>query len=107
MPPVFEVAAPGKWFYNHNIAPWPNHEGEADGYECDQVEVVGELTYKNVVRAVIRSRYDETLEFSIINDHNAFNLGVGDPEAKKRYLAFIAEVREVKDMVKALNLELG
>lgn len=58
----------------------------------------------------MRSRRDETEEFSLINKYNAFVLGLSTDEADKtEYENFLTEVMAVKAMVRndlaAANVE--
>ena len=112
----------GSWHYNYNIAevevrpePMAVAEGEQaptarKAYDYDTVEVWGRPDYDKCVKAVLRSRRDETEEFSLINKYNAFVLGLSTDEAdKEEYEAFLSEVMAVKAMVRndlaAANIE--
>ena len=79
-------------------------------YDYDTVEVWGRPDYDKCVKAVLRSRRDETEEFSLINKYNAFVLGLSTDEAdKEEYEAYLTEVMAVKAMVRndlaAVNIE--
>lgn len=121
-PPILQDLGNGSWHYNYNIAevevrpePMAVAEGEQaptarKAYDYDTVEVWGRPDYDKCVKAVLRSRRDETEEFSLINKYNAFVLGLSTDEAdKEEYEAFLSEVMAVKAMVRndlaAANIE--
>ena len=121
-PPILQNLGNGSWHYNYNIAevevrpePMAVAEGEQapaarKAYDYDTVEVWGRPDYDKCVKAVLRSRRDETEEFSLINKYNAFVLGLSTDEAdKEEYEAFLTEVMAVKAMVRndlaAANIE--
>ena len=110
----------GSWHYNHNITEvevQPEPMAETGGeqapaarkaYEYDTVEVWGRPDYDKCVKAVLRSRRDETEEFSLINKYNAFVLGLSTDETDKtEYEAYLSEVIAVKAMVRADLQEAG
>ena len=121
-PPILQDLGNGSWHYNYNISevegrpePMAVAEGEQapaarKAYNYDTVEVWGRPDYDKCVKAVLRSRRDETEEFSLINKYNAFVLGLSTDEAdKEEYEAFLTEVMAVKAMVRndlaAANIE--
>ena len=121
-PAILQDLGNGSWHYNYNIAevevrpePMAVAEGEhaptaRKAYDYDTVEVWGRPDYDKCVKAVLRSRRDETEEFSLINKYNAFVLGLSTDEAdKEEYEAFLTEVMAVKAMVRndlaAANIE--
>lgn len=76
--------------------------GRKEGIRLDTVEVWGRPDYDKCVKAVLRSRRDETEEFSLINKYNAFVLGLSTDEADKtEYENYLKEVLAVKAMVRA------
>ena len=80
-PPILQDLGNGSWHYNYNIT---------------------EVDYDKCVKAVLRSRRDETEEFSLINKYNAFVLGLSTDEADKtEYENYLKEVLAVKAMVRA------
>ena len=110
----------GSWHYNYNITevevqpePMAEQEGEQTqaarkAYDYDTVEIWGRPDYDKCVKAVLRSRRDETEEFSLINKYNAFVLGLSTDETdKKEYEAYLSEVIAVKAMVRADLQEAG
>lgn len=112
-PPILQDLGNGSWHYNYNITevevqpePMADTEGEQvqaarTAYDYDTVEVWGRPDYDKCVKAVLRSRRDETEEFSLINKYNAFVLGLSTDEAdKEEYEAFLTEVMAVKAMVR-------
>ena len=88
-------------------------EGEQEpaarkAYDYDTVEIWGRPDYDKCVKAVLRSRRDETEEFSLINKYNAFVLGLSTDETDKtEYEAYLSEVIAVKAMVRADLQEAG
>ena len=100
-PPVIERVAPGQYLFNYNI-----EQGDNDtGWLCEQVDIVGAPTYEKIVRAIIRSRYDESEEFSILNKYNAYNMGIGEESARNRYQEFLVEIQQVKTLVEAAFID--
>lgn len=121
-PPILQDLGNGCWHYNYNIAEvevTPEPMAATEGgqtpatrkvYDYDTVEVWGRPDYDKCVKAVLRSRRDETEEFSLINKYNAFVLGLSTDEADKtEYEDFLTEVMAVKAMVRndlaAANVE--
>ena len=113
-PPILQDLGNGSWHYNYNITevevtPEPMAEAEGDqvpaarkAYDYDTMEVWGRPDYDKCVKAVLRSRRDETEEFSLINKYNAFVLGLSTDEADKtEYENYLKEVLAVKAMVRA------
>ena len=113
-PPILQDLGNGSWHYNYNITevevtPEPMAEAEGDqvpaarkAYDYDTVEVWGRPDYDKCVKAVLRSRRDETEEFSLINKYNAFVLGLSTDKADKtEYENYLKEVLAVKAMVRA------
>lgn len=108
-PLIIQDLGNGSYYYNYNIhevtVPVEPTEGEEPeektAYEYDSVLIWGIPNYAKCVKAVLRDRRDETEEFSLINKHNAFALGVSEEEAdKEEYEAYLEEVKAVKAMVK-------
>lgn len=119
-PPILQDLGNGSWHYNYNITevevqpePMAEQEGEQTqaarkAYDYDTVVIWGRPDYDKCVKAVLRSRRDETEEFSLINKYNAFVLGLSTDETdKKEYEAYLSEVIAVKAMVRADLQEAG
>ena len=116
-PPILQDLGNGSWHYNYNITeveiqsePMAETEGEQErkAYDYDTVEIWGRPDYDKCVKAVLRSRRDETEEFSLINKYNAFVLGLSTDETDKtEYEAYLSEVIAVKAMVRADLQEAG
>lgn len=123
-PPVLLNLGNGSWHYNYNITEvevQPEPMAETDGeqttaarkaYDYDTVEVWGKPDYDKCVKAVLRSRRDETEEFSLINKFNAFVLGLStDAADKTEYEDYLKEVLAVKAMVRydlaAASIDVG
>lgn len=120
-PPILQNLGNGSWHYNYNIMEVElpaetikEAEGETEeaeekeapavrtGYDYETVEVWGNPDYDKCVKAVLRSRRDETEEFSLINKYNASVLGIAkDEAAETEYKAYLQEVVAVKAMVRS------
>lgn len=92
-------AGAGKWLYNYNIKEVVAEEKTS--YECEQIEIQGKPTYEKIVAAIIREKYPESAELSIVNKYNAHILGVViNPDAVEIYKGLLAFVAEIKSIVK-------
>lgn len=92
-------AGSGKWLYNYSIKEIVKEEKTS--YECEQIEFPGEPTYEKIVAAIIREKYTESAELSIVNKYNAHVLGVViNPDAVETYKSLLAFVAEIKSIVK-------
>lgn len=94
----------GAYYYNYNIEERAGEGDEPGGWECDTVKVWGKPDYGDIVRAVIRSEYDENAEFDLVNSYNAAVAGISEGEKAKAdtaaYVAYIGWVSAVKAMVR-------
>lgn len=105
-PDVIQRIAPGQYLFNYNVTEHFDDEGQQQGYECDQVEIAGLPNYEVIVRKIIREKYNESEEFSIVNKYNAWQMGIGTADARSRYQDFLVEVNRIKDLVKnTLNMQ--
>lgn len=105
-PEILQNLGNGSFHYNYNITEVevPAEEGQPTRteYNYDTVQIWGTPDYDKCVKAVLRSRRDETQEFSLINKYNAFVLGLSiDESDKTEYENYLKEVIEVKAMVLA------
>lgn len=104
-PPVLLNLGDGSYHYNYNVksVTKTREDGQPEeGYEYETVHIWGTPTYDNCVKAVLRSRLDETEEFALINKYNAYKLGLStDKTAETDYKAYLKEVLAIKDMVRA------
>ena len=113
-PAILQDLGNGSWHYNYNITevevaaePMAEQDGEQapaahTAYDYDTVQIWGSPNYDKCVKAVLRSRRDETEEFSLINKYNAFVLGLSTDEADKtEYENYLKEVLAVKAMVRS------
>jgi len=90
----------GSWHYNYNIEEVTETVEEQTHYQYDTVQFWGPPSYEKVVKAVIRDRYDETQEFGIINEYNAYAMGLTqDQSAEDTYAEFLSWLLNVKEMV--------
>lgn len=93
----------GKWHYNFNI-----HEEmfEFEGvnhkqFSFEAVEIIGEPTVNKCIEAVIREKYSENEELSMINKYNSYINGVSiDSSIVDEYSSYLKFVGKVKNMVK-------
>jgi hypothetical protein len=98
-PCVLHNIAAGKWHYNYNIT--EVEKDEEISYECEQIEVTGEPTYEKLVSAIIREKYTESAELSIVNKYNAHILKITiNTDAVEQYRQLLLFVASVKEMVK-------
>lgn len=108
-PPVILPLGDGSFHYNYNIVEVEveNEDGSIKpGYTYKTVHIWGQPNYDSIVKAVIREKYDETQELSLINKYNSFVLALSkDAEYKSKYKAYLMEVITIKEMVRA-DLEL-
>lgn len=102
-PPIFIDLGDGSYHYNYDI-----REVEVEDelkkrsieYTYKTVHFWSKPKYETIVNAVIRARYDEAQELSLINKYNAFVLGLSkDPLDKAEYKAYLAEIIAIKQMV--------
>lgn len=108
-PAIIQDLGNGSFHYNYNVTEKKIEDeevGEKTVYDYDTVQVWEKPTYENLTRAIIRSEIDETEEFSLINDYYAAQLGVETDEDRKTkavndYKAYLAHVKEIKEMVRA------
>ena len=126
-PPILQNLGNGSLYYNYNIMEVElpaetikETEGETEeaegketpavrtGYDYETVEVWGNPDYDKCVKAVLRSRRDETEEFSLINKYNASVFGIAkDEAAETEYKAYLQEVVAVKAMVRSDLMAAG
>lgn len=103
-PPVILPLGDGSFHYNYNIVEVEveNEDGsKTPGFNYETVHVWESPSYDSLVKAVIRAKYDDTQELSLINKYNYFVLGLSkDPEYKSKYKAYLLEVIAIKEMVK-------
>lgn len=72
-------------------------------HECDMVEVSGEPDFDKVFVAVIREKYSENDEMSLVNAYNAHVTGVKKDDAKvAEYKAMLKWRADKKDELKAV-----
>lgn len=63
-------------------------------YEFLQVRVAGKPTYDNCVKAVIRAYVSESDEFDLINQYNAYQVGLSvDKIDYQKYLELTSEIK--------------
>jgi hypothetical protein len=92
-------AGGGRWLYNYNIIEVVKDEKKS--YECDQIEIIGEATYEKLVLEIIREKYTESAELSIVNKYNAHILKITiNTDAVEQYRQLLLFVASVKEMVK-------
>lgn len=98
-----------KYYYNYNIKSSTIEVTDEDGntkqieqYEYIPIKLNGTPDYKQCAKAVIRYYIEEEEEFSLINDYNAYKLGVlDDPNIEEEYLDYLNLLQEIKSKVRA------
>lgn len=94
----------GSFHYNFNIVEKEESEGETTRtvFDYDTVTVQGAPDYRNIVKEIIRDKYDASQEFGLMNDFQKFKLGIiEDPDAETKYLEFANWVEAIKMQVKS------
>ena len=103
----------GRYHYNFNVeeSTRTSESGEEiPNFDYDTVEIVGIPNYSKTVSAVIRNKYTLDKEIALINNYNRYKLASTsdrDPEDLNEYKAYLAEVEEIKAMVKADVIAAG
>ena len=96
-PNQIEYIGNGKWCYNYNIS--ETYERGKIFFNYDQLTLKEKPTYENVVPKIIRDRYTQEEELSIINKYNSVILGVIQEnvdivETYKDFIMFIENTKE-------------
>jgi hypothetical protein len=107
-PPIFQDLGDGSWYYNFNITEVPEVTEENDesgeektAFEYETVQIWGNPNYIDIVKSVIREKYDESEEFALINKYNSFALGISsNVKDKEEYETYLIETSNIKAMVK-------
>ena len=109
-PAKIESLGNGMWYYNYDITESvePGQNGEnCTMYEFLQVRVAGKPTYDNCVKAVIRAYVSESDEFDLINQYNAYQVGLNvDKIDYQKYLELTSEIKQkvAKDFPKTKDI---
>lgn len=108
-PQMIEFLGNGTYYYNYDITsrivtvPNMDSEGsiEEERWDYIQVHLAGTPNYNDCARAIIREFIDESSEFSLINDYNAYQLKLlKDQTVYNKYVDYINKVSEIKGKVK-------
>lgn len=108
-PQTIEFLGNGTYYYNYDITfrivtvPNMDSEGsiEEERWDYIQVHLAGTPNYTDCARAIIREFIDESSEFSLINDYNAYQLKLlKDQTVYNKYVDYINKVSEIKGKVK-------
>ena len=100
-PSVFEQDNDGSNLYRYNIEPEMGiPDGQTEeiqvGRKCREIRIWAAPTKAALKKAIIRSIYDETAEFALVNKYNATVLGVNTDstavDAYKEFLQFTEDV---------------
>lgn len=96
-PNATEYIGNGKWHYNYNIS--ETYERGKIFFNYNQLTLNEKPTYENVVSKIIRDKYTQEEELSIINKYNSVILGViqenvGIIETYKDFIMFIENTKE-------------
>ena len=70
------------------------------GFECYEVEVLGELSRDSIKRAIVKDVYPCS-ETELINNYQSFKLGItNDKEAEVRYIEYLKMLSELDNILK-------
>lgn len=87
----------GTTIFRYNIEAYEAEEGA--GWKCDEVRLYGS-DKASIKRALIRDRYDENKEFSIINKYNSHVMGITDnPEAVTNYTDYLNFLKNIDEVI--------
>lgn len=70
-------------------------------WQCNEVIVYGTVNREKIVATVIESLWGVNTEAKLLNDYNAYVLGILPVEYKTRYTDFLNERKVVKEQVNA------
>lgn len=107
-PNIFEYLNNDNYYYNYNITPIKEVITEEDGitkevekYKYVVFKLRGKPNYNECAKAVIRDYISVEDEFSLINDYNAYVLGVLiDKQIKADYKQYLEQLQTIKSNVK-------
>ena len=100
-PSVFQKDNDGSYLYRYNIEqemgiPDGDTKEVQVGWKCREIRIWAAPTKAALKKAIIRSIYDETAEFALVNKYNATVLGVNTDstavDAYKEFLQFTEDV---------------
>lgn len=92
----------GTRLFRWNIESYTD-EDENIQWKCDEVRFRGSCDKHTIKKAIIRSRYDETKEFALINKYNAHKEGIKvDEEAEQAYLDYLNFTFELDAILETL-----
>lgn len=70
------------------------------GFECYEVEVLGELSRDSIKRAIIKDVYPFS-ETELINNYQSFKLGItNDKEDEVKYIEYLKMLNELDNILK-------
>ena len=98
LPATIQLMPDGYSIYRFNIV-----EVEKEGhttYECDEVIIYGNVTREKVTREVINLLWSTDIEQKLLNDFNAFKLGILDKSYETTYIEFLNDRKYVKEQIK-------
>ena len=79
----------GTFLFRWNIESFEN-EDEQTMWICDEIRCTGEPSKHHIKKCIIREKYDETKEFSLVNKYNAHKEGIKiDVQAETDYLDYL------------------
>ncbi len=76
-------------------------------WQCNEVIVWGTVTREKIVETVIKELWGINTEAKLLNDYNAFVLGILPVEYKTRYADFLTARKIIKDQINADCATLG
>lgn len=96
-PEKVESLGNGIWYYNYDIqeSTEPGQGQDETVYNFVQVRISGTPDYDKCVKAIIRAYIDQHEEFNLINNYNAYQLGLNvSNENYKEYLQLVKSIKE-------------
>lgn len=107
-PDTFQYLNNNNYYYNYNIQPVVVQKTLEDGtsqqenqYEYVSIKLHGTPNYNDCARAVIRYYITAEDEFSLINDYNAYKLGlIDDFKVEEDYQNYLTLLYNIKSRVK-------
>lgn len=107
-PATFQRVAPNKYRYNYDITEVEREDEEGGktvtktSYDYSFVEFYGKPNYSTIVKLILREEKDETQEFELVNNYNAFMEEItSDEKAVAEYKEWMQRVIAVKAMVRS------
>lgn len=102
-PKAIEPVGDGSYFYRWNIEQIEKQEIPSQtpviAYRCECVIVWGPLSSDEITRCVINEIWGNGIEQKLINEYNAYILGIGKVQYKDNYFNFLTERELIKEQI--------